>query len=93
MIVFDRAIFTLFQIYMTMNIICIACDKGYYGTNCDSKCSFPFHGYNCHSLCDCNVTYCDHVNGCIQSSGGKISYYFIVPSVTYERFEGFRYML
>lgn len=45
------------------------------------------------SMCDCNVTYCDHVNSCIQSSEGKMSYYFIVPGVTYERFEGFRSML
>lgn len=81
MIVFDRAILTLLQIYMTMNIICIDCDKGYYGPNCDFKCPFPVYGYYCQSVCDCNVTYC--VNGCIQSSGGKISYYFIVPSVTY----------
>lgn len=81
MIVFDRAILTLLQNYMTMNIICIDCDKGYYGPNCDFKCPFPVYGYYCQSVCDCNVTYC--VNGCIQSSGGKISCYFIVPSVTY----------
>lgn len=90
---FDRAILTLLQIFMTMNYICIDFDKGYSGPNCDFKCRFPLYGYDCQSVCDCNVTYCDHVNGCIQSSGGKISYYFIVPSVTYEIFEGFRSML
>lgn len=90
---FDRAILTLLQIYKTMNIICIACDKGYFGTNCDFKCPFPQYGYDCQSVCDCNVTYCDHVNGCLQSSKGKMTYYFIVPCVTYERFEGFRSML
>lgn len=72
-IVFDRAILTLLQIYMTMNIICIDCDKGYYGPYCDFKCPFPLYGYDCQSVCDCNVTYCDHVNGCIKSTGGKIS--------------------
>lgn len=78
---------------MTMNIICIDCDKGYFGPNCDVKCPFPVYGYDCRSACDCNVTYCDHVNGCIQYSGGKISYYSIVLCVSYGRFEGFRSML
>lgn len=81
------------QIHKTMNIICLACDKGYYGPNCDFKCPFPVYGYDCQSVCDCNVTYCDHVNGCLQSSGDTIYYYFIVPSVTCVRFEGFRLML
>lgn len=91
--VFDRAILTLSQIYNSMNIICIACDKGYQGLNCDIKCPFPHYGYDCQYVCDCNVTYCDHVNGCIQSSGGKISYNSIVLCVSCERFKGFRSML
>lgn len=90
---FDRAILTLLQIYKTMNIICIVCDKGYFEINCDFRCPFLHYGYDCQYMCDCNVTYCDHVNSCIQSSGGKSSYYFIVPSVSYERFVGFRSML
>lgn len=90
---FDRAILTFLQIYKTMNIISIVCDKGYFGINCDIKCPFHYYGYDCQYVCDCNVTYCDHVNGYIQSSEGKMSYYFIVPGVTYERFEGFRSML
>lgn len=32
-------------------------------------CSYPMYGEDCQSICECNVTYCDHVNGCIQSSG------------------------
>lgn len=90
---FDRAILTLLQIYKTINIICIVCDNGYTGINCDFKCSFPAYGYDCQSVCDCNVTYCDHVNGCLQSSGSKISYSVIVLGVSCERFEGFRSML
>lgn len=78
---FDRAILTILQIYKTMNIICIVCDKGYTGINCVFKCPFPQYGYYCLSMCDCNVTYCDHVNGCIQSSGGKIIFllYLVSP--------------
>lgn len=47
----------------------LGCEEGFYGTNCGMKCSFPTYGLDCQSLCNCNVTYCHHVNGCIQSLG------------------------
>lgn len=53
-----------------MNILCIACNKGYFGANCDIKCKLPWYGQNCQSLCWCKPQYCDHVNGCMQSSVG-----------------------
>lgn len=60
-------------IYKTINIICKACDKGYAGQDCDIKCPYPVYGYKCQSVCDCNSTYCDHVNGCIQFTGKLFS--------------------
>ncbi|XP_052681386.1 multiple epidermal growth factor-like domains protein 10 [Crassostrea angulata] len=49
---------------------CIPCGKGFKEINCVSKCPYPMYGQGCQSVCSCNVTECDHVKGCIQSSGG-----------------------
>lgn len=42
------------------------------GKNCVTKCPYPTYGQDCQSKCYCNVTYCDHVSGCTETSGGKI---------------------
>lgn len=65
-----------------MNILCIACDKGFFGVNCDIKCRLPWYGQDCQSLCWCKPKYCDHVNGCMQSSIGTI---FYIPNEAFER--------
>lgn len=51
-------------------ILFLACDRGFRGENCDTKCPYATYGDGCQSLCNCNITYCDHVNGCTVSSGG-----------------------
>ena len=35
-----------------------------YGMNCSSQCPFPSFGVLCSDTCLCNVTECNHVNGC-----------------------------
>lgn len=57
-----------------MNILCIACDKGFFGVNCDIKCRLPLYGQDCQSLFWCKPNYCDLVNGCMQSSIGTNLY-------------------
>lgn len=59
---------------MFLNIIHLDCEIGFYGINCNIKCPYPTFGQGCQSVCNCNVTNCDYVNGCIQSSGGQIPY-------------------
>lgn len=54
--------------------IFIVCDRGFRGEKCDIKCPYPTYGEDCQSECNCNVTYCDHVSGCTESSEGKIHY-------------------
>lgn len=51
-------------------ILFLVCDRGFRGKNCGTKCSYPTYGEGCQSLCNCNITYCDYVNGCTVSSGG-----------------------
>lgn len=58
------------------NIIYLACDAGFTGINCDSKCRYPLFGNDCQSLCDCNTTFCDHVNGCMESSESKVPHQY-----------------
>lgn len=48
------------------NDICVACEKGYNGTNCKQKCPFPWYGLGCQRKCNCIDKVCDHVNGCMQ---------------------------
>lgn len=55
--------------------ICIACEIGFFGKNCNTKCIYPTFGQGCQSVCDCNVTNCDHVKGCVQSHGGMYTYF------------------
>lgn len=42
------------------------------GENCVTKCPYPTYGENCQSECYCNVTSCDHVSGCTETSEGRI---------------------
>lgn len=60
--------------HLRYDISYIACDTGFYGTNCEIRCPYPYFGHRCGSQCVCKVTYCDYVKGCIQSLGGKIFY-------------------
>lgn len=60
--------------HITFNIICIACDKGFLGVNCNTRCPYPMYGIQCQSECNCNTTFCDHVNGCPESLEGKNHY-------------------
>ncbi|XP_065930135.1 uncharacterized protein [Magallana gigas] len=46
--------------------MCIPCDKGFHGLNCDIMCQYPTYGQDCQSKCNCDVANCNHVNGCIQ---------------------------
>ncbi|XP_052682261.1 uncharacterized protein LOC128162885 [Crassostrea angulata] len=46
--------------------MCIPCEKGFHGLNCDTMCQYPTYGKDCQSKCKCDVTNCNHVNGCIQ---------------------------
>nr|XP_034308687.1 N-acetylglucosamine-1-phosphodiester alpha-N-acetylglucosaminidase-like [Crassostrea gigas] len=61
---------------------CILCDRGFRGKNCDTKCPYRTYGDSCQSLCNCNITYCDHVNGCTVSSEESFSKEFIYKTVT-----------
>lgn len=53
-----------------------ACDEGYHGTNCRTKCHFPWYGVNCMSQCSCSETDCNHVLGCVVSKEGMIFFFF-----------------
>lgn len=48
--------------------VSLACKKGYYGTNCGLKCSFPHYGHGCTFRCNCSVNECDNISGCKQLS-------------------------
>lgn len=56
----------------TLRIICLACDKGFFGVDCNAKCPYPMYGEKCRSFCACNSSNCHHVNGCIYSMKGKL---------------------
>lgn len=52
----------------------LACEDGYFGTNCALKCRYPTFGKQCQSLCTCDIQNCDYANGCtcIQPTKSKI---------------------
>lgn len=56
---------------LELNIVYTACDAGFIGKYCDTKCRYPTYGNDCQSLCDCNATLCDYAYGC-----GKTSYQY-----------------
>lgn len=47
---------------------CEPCEKGYTGENCENACPFPTYGLDCQSICNCTELFCDHVNGCGNST-------------------------
>lgn len=67
---------------LDFNIVYLACENGFTGINCVTKCPYPSYGRDCQSLCDCIATFCDYANGCIQASGSKIPYqYYPLSSI------------
>lgn len=50
-----------------------ACNQGYFGLNCETKCPFPYYGFKCRLVCNCIDTDCHHVSGCGTASGGTSS--------------------
>ena len=59
-----RSPFNNYQNICTWNVATVVCPPGYYGMNCSSQCPFPSFGVLCSDTCLCNVTECNHVNGC-----------------------------
>uniref|UniRef100_A0A8W8KHV6 Uncharacterized protein n=1 Tax=Magallana gigas TaxID=29159 RepID=A0A8W8KHV6_MAGGI len=51
------------------NNTCIECPNGSIGWNCKSLCPSGFYGRLCESPCECVVTECHHVTGCITTIG------------------------
>ncbi|XP_065929792.1 multiple epidermal growth factor-like domains protein 11 isoform X2 [Magallana gigas] len=52
----------------TAQEMCIPCDKGYMGPNCEIRCLFPSYGEGCQMICNCIEKDCDPANGCNNSS-------------------------
>eukprot|EP00105_Crassostrea_gigas_P034264 XP_019918412.1 PREDICTED: cell death abnormality protein 1-like [Crassostrea gigas] len=61
---------------------CIICDRGFRGENCNTRCPYPTYGKDCQSKCNCNVTYCDHISGCTESSEEDFSKHLSYKTVT-----------
>lgn len=55
--------------------VCLGCDTGYIGRNCDIKCPLPMYGQDCQSICNCRENAFDHVIGCRRSTTSIISFY------------------
>lgn len=48
-----------------------ACEIGYHGKECDTKCPFPSYGHECQLRCACEEIDCDFANGCRKSLNGN----------------------
>lgn len=48
-----------------------ACEIGYHGKDCDTKCPFPSYGHECQLRCACKEIDCDFANGCRKSLNGN----------------------
>lgn len=62
-----------FLIHFIKHLIDLACNVGYSGKNCDTKCVFPSFGKDCKSTCNCKEINCDHAEGCKNSTGKTLS--------------------
>lgn len=58
---------------MSSNCLLIECMPGYFGTFCSQLCLYPFYGRGCQSMCSCDVSDCDYVQGC-RKKGNDSSY-------------------
>lgn len=56
----------------TIKHLHVACEKGYTGENCENACPFPTYGLDCQSICNCTELFCDHVNGCGNSTDKSV---------------------
>lgn len=67
--------------------VCLACEIGYTGANCDMKCPLPMYGKDCQSMCNCRANLCDHVIGCKRLS--KSTFFFFTNNSD----QNFEYMI
>lgn len=54
------------NIYIYLSLYVLECPLGYHLINCSEKCSAPYYGDNCQSVCQCSNVYCQFDTGCSQ---------------------------
>nr|XP_022342871.1 multiple epidermal growth factor-like domains protein 10 [Crassostrea virginica] len=55
--------------YQEKNSMCVECDPGFRGYNCNQTCPDGYYGGKCLPKCKCNGSqFCHHVCGCLQRS-------------------------
>ena len=47
----------------------LGCRKGYFGASCTLPCKYPLYGNNCEHKCNCTLSNCNHIKGCLDTSG------------------------
>ncbi|XP_052718685.1 uncharacterized protein LOC128190608 [Crassostrea angulata] len=52
-----------------VNNSCTECPFGTFGINCKLSCPSGYYGRLCRSICECDVSECHHVTGCITTHG------------------------
>ncbi|XP_052681389.1 uncharacterized protein LOC128162266 [Crassostrea angulata] len=67
---------------------CTLCDKGFRGKNCNTKCPYHTYGEECQYICKCNITHCNHVNGCTEASEEQFSKHINYKTVTKDLING-----
>ncbi|XP_052708147.1 multiple epidermal growth factor-like domains protein 10 [Crassostrea angulata] len=61
---------------------CSACNAGYIGKHCSTKCPELYYGQGCLLKCDCTRDQCNHIAGCSKSSSEGMMSLPISPSKT-----------
>ncbi|XP_078312834.1 uncharacterized protein LOC144619271 [Crassostrea virginica] len=45
---------------------CVECKAGYYWTNCNRTCPYPYYGGRCLQTCNCSEEVCNFITGCTE---------------------------
>lgn len=63
--------YSLVELHLKKKTLLIECPSGYYKSNCSETCVFPSFGDDCQNICNCDLSLCDHIFGCKETTGKK----------------------
>lgn len=64
----NKMMHSVLSYYHTVKYFPLECSKGYFGSDCSTKCIFPNYGEDCQYYCKCIQHKCHFSYGCLKKT-------------------------